>query len=128
MSKKKSLQSKKKEIKRKLKKSAGELSIPDKSQLQAIALKYDLKKRKVPQVVALGKGKIAESILSIAEEYEVPLYEDKTLANILSKLQIKSNIPANLFKIIAEVLAFIYYLEKVAEAKRKSRDKFRKIK
>lgn len=124
---KRKIEEKKQEIKRKLKKNISELSIKDREKLQAIALKHDVKSRKVPRVVATGKGIIAEEILKIAQQHDVPLYEDASLASILSKLQLETVIPPALFKMVAEILAFIYYLEKLAERKAKTRDKFRNL-
>ena len=124
---KRKIEEKKQEIKRKLKKNISELSIKDREKLQAIALKHDVKSRKVPRVVATGKGIVAEEILKIAQQHDVPLYEDASLASILSKLQLETVIPPALFKMVAEILAFIYYLEKLAERKAKTRDKFRNL-
>ena len=124
---KKKIEEKKREIKKKLKKNISELTKKDKDKLQAIALKHDVKSRKVPRVVATGKGVIAEEILKIAEQNDVPMYEDASLADILSKLDLETAIPPTLFKMVAEILAFIYYLEKLAERKAKTKDKFKKL-
>ena len=61
MAKRKKLQRKKSDLKKKLKKSIDDLDVKDKSKLQAIAIKYDEDKGNAPTIVATGKGKIAES-------------------------------------------------------------------
>ncbi len=81
----------------------------DKS-LKAVALKYDGKKDKAPRVIAKGRGNIAEKIIDVAKEHNVPLYEDKNLIQVLEALDLETNIPPELYRAVAEVLAFIYRL------------------
>jgi len=77
---------------------------------KAVALKYDGKSDKAPRVIARGRGDIAEKIIDIAKEYNVPLYEDKNLIQILEALDLETEIPPELYRAVAEVLAFIYRL------------------
>ena len=77
---------------------------------KAVALKYDGKKNKAPRVVAKGRGAIAEKIIDIAKEHHVPLYEDKNLIQILEALDLETEVPPELYRAVAEVLAFIYRL------------------
>ena len=77
---------------------------------RAVALKYDQKKDGAPRVVARGRGEIAEKIVEIAKANNVPLYEDKNLAQILEALDLETEIPPELYRAVAEVLAFIYRL------------------
>lgn len=77
---------------------------------QAVALKYDRKKDKAPRVIAKGRGNIAEKIIDIAKEHNVPLYEDKNLIQVLEALDLETDIPSELYRAVAEVLAFIYRL------------------
>lgn len=77
---------------------------------KAVALKYDRKKDKAPRVIAKGRGNIAEKIIDIAKEHNVPLYEDKNLIQVLEALDLETNIPPELYRAVAEVLAFIYRL------------------
>jgi flagellar biosynthesis protein len=77
---------------------------------KAVALKYDQKKDKSPRVIAKGRGNIAEKIIDIAKEHNVPLYEDKNLIQILEALDLETEIPPELYRAVAEVLAFIYRL------------------
>ncbi len=119
---------KRKELEKKLKTRMDELSNKDKENLQAIAIKYDKDSKKAPTIVASGRGKIAKQIVTLAEENKIPMVEDPKLSKLLSSLKIKSEIPANLFKIVAEILAFIFYLEKMATKRSSLRSKFKRIK
>jgi flagellar biosynthesis protein len=77
---------------------------------KAAALCYDQARDMAPRVVAKGKGHIAEQIVRVARENDVPLVEDGNLANVLEALELESQIPAELYRAVAEVLAFIYRL------------------
>ena len=77
---------------------------------KAVALKYDRKKDNAPRVIAKGRGEIAEKIIEVAKAHNVPLYEDKNLIQILEALDLETEIPPELYRAVAEVLAFIYRL------------------
>ena len=75
---------------------------------KAVALTYDTQKDKAPRVVAKGKGYLADKIIEIARQHDVPLYEDQNLVQVLEALDIETEIPPELYQAVAEVLAFIY--------------------
>jgi flagellar biosynthesis protein len=77
---------------------------------KAVALKYDPEKDHAPKVIAKGRGEIAAKIIEIAKAYNLPLYEDKNLIQILEALELETEIPPELYRAVAEVLAFIYRL------------------
>ncbi len=80
----------------------------------AIAIKYDAKEMAAPKVVAKGKDLIAHKIKEIAVENKVPIVEDKPLAQLLFKtVDIDEQIPPELFKAVAQILAYIYQMKKV---------------
>jgi len=79
------------------------------SKENAVALKYE--NERAPTVIASGKGATADEILRIAEESGIPLYENKELAELLSHLELGEEIPEILYRTIAEVIAFAYYLQ-----------------
>ena len=79
---------------------------------KAVALKYDQEKANAPKVVAKGRGEVAEKIIEIAKAHNLPLYEDKNLVSILEALEVESEIPPELYRAVAEVLAFIYRLNR----------------
>lgn len=81
---------------------------------KAVALRYDREKENSPRVVAKGKGLLAEKIIEIAREHGVTIYEDKELIEILSRIELYQVIPVELYQVIAEVLAFVYRMNKNA--------------
>ena len=80
--------------------------------LKAVALKYDKEKEQAHKVIAKGKAEVAEKIIAIAKTHNLPLYEDKHLVQILEALDLETEIPPELYRAVAEVLAFIYRLNK----------------
>lgn len=79
----------------------------------AIALRYDSLNMAAPSVIAKGAGVIAQRIKEIAAENNVPLVEDKPLAQALYKaVDIGEPIPENLFQAVAEVLAYVYNMKR----------------
>lgn len=81
----------------------------------AVALRYDIDRDKAPLVLASGRGPVADEILRIAEDNKIPLYEDPELAKLLSKLELDVEIPPELYTLVAEVLFFVYKLDRMAE-------------
>lgn len=79
----------------------------------AVALKYDQAKNSAPSVVAKGADLIAEKIRELARENNVPIVENKPLAQVLYKLvKVEDLIPENLYRSVAEVLAYVYSLRR----------------
>ncbi|MFK7159784.1 EscU/YscU/HrcU family type III secretion system export apparatus switch protein [Marinospirillum sp. MEB164] len=89
------------------------LRSPRKPIKRALALEYD--GVGAPRLTAKGAGEIAEKIIAIAQEAEVPLYEDPHLAAALSQLELGDPVPELLYRAIAEVLAFVYDMERLQE-------------
>lgn len=84
---------------------------------KAVALKYNPQTRSAPVVVAKGKGVVAEGILKRAAENGVPVQEDASLVEVLSKLDLEQEIPPELYQLVAEVLSFVYRSDKRAAAR-----------
>ena len=77
----------------------------------AIALKFDARQMIAPRVVAKGAGFVAQRIKEIAEEHQIPIVEERPLAQVLFKMvEIGDDIPAELYRAVAEVLAYVYRL------------------
>ena len=74
----------------------------------AVALEYD--GESAPKVTAKGVNAIADKIIAIANENGVPLQENDGLVNILSQMDLGEEIPENLYRAVAEVIAFAYIL------------------
>lgn len=81
---------------------------------QAAALRYEHGRDQAPKVVAKGRGKIAQRIIELARRHQVPLVEDASLANLLDALEVDSDIPPELYRAVAEVLVFVYRLNRGA--------------
>lgn len=79
---------------------------------KAVALKYEKEKHVAPQIIAKGQREIAKKIIEKAQEFNIPLYEDANLTEILSKLEVGSLIPPEIYKAVAEILAWVYMLDK----------------
>jgi flagellar biosynthesis protein len=76
---------------------------------QAIALKYD--EISAPKLTAKGHDELAEQIIQLARAHNIPIYENSELVRILSKLELGDEIPEILYRVIAEIIAFAYYLQ-----------------
>jgi len=76
----------------------------------AAALKYDSTRDNAPKVTARGRGAVAENIIKVAEENGIPIKNDRDLVQVLCKLDVGSEIPVELYRAVAEILAFVYSL------------------
>lgn len=74
---------------------------------KAAAVEYN-KGYTAPVVTAIGFGEIAEKILNVAKDNDIPVIENNMLAEELCKLDINEDIPLDLYKPVAEIIAFIY--------------------
>ena len=79
---------------------------------RAVALKYERGKAPAPKVTAKGRGLVAEKILAIARENNIPVRQDKLLLDALYKLDVNEEIPEELYRVIAEILAFVYRMNR----------------
>ena len=74
---------------------------------KAVALQYDTGSS-APVIVASGMGYVAEKIVEVAADSGVPIYEDNSLATILTQLKLGQEIPEELYKAIVEI--YVYFL------------------
>lgn len=74
---------------------------------RAVALKYD-QSSGAPIIVASGMGYMAEKMVEVAEDNGVPIYEDNSLATMLSQLQLGQQVPPELYQAIVQI--YIYFL------------------
>jgi flagellar biosynthesis protein len=79
-----------------------------KQRTTAAALAYDPGSDSAPRVVANGQGPIAEKIIALARENNIPVYDDPGLTAALSTVNLGQEIPPELYLVVAEVLAYIY--------------------
>ena len=82
------------------------------SPIIAAALGYDQKTDPAPRVLACGSKEIAKNIIQISKENQIPIREDPILAETLLKVDLNGVIPPELYEIIAEILVYVYKLEK----------------
>ena len=75
---------------------------------KAAALRYNTEKESAPRVVAKGEGKSAENIIKIAELHNLPIRKNEDLIELLSKVELDKEVPAALYKAVAEIFSFIY--------------------
>lgn len=77
------------------------------NQKRAVALSYNPAKDRAPKVVAKGKGRTAERILELARKNDVPVRADPTLVQVLSRLKVDQEIPPEVYRAVALILAFL---------------------
>ncbi|MCR4654204.1 MAG: EscU/YscU/HrcU family type III secretion system export apparatus switch protein [Eubacterium sp.] len=88
-------------------------------QQKAAALRYDPEKNGAPVIVASGMGYMAEKITETAMKAGVPVYEDDSLASLLTQLKLGKEIPEELFQAIVEI--YVYFLGFTGESKSKDK-------
>ncbi len=92
---------------------------PKKEKVTATALGYEHDSMNAPQVIATGKGYVAERIIETAKEHNIPIQKDPVLAEALSQLDLGQEIPPQLYQAVAEILAFIMETDRRFGASRK---------
>ena len=83
------------------------MNVKTRNQL-AVALHYD--RKGAPRVVAKGRGTIGAKIVEVAKAHDIPIEENEVLAGALSNVELDDEIPAELYKAVAEVLIFVMRL------------------
>jgi flagellar biosynthesis protein len=81
---------------------------------KAVALIYEPGEGTAPVMVAKGKGHLADLILEKAKENGIPVQEDSSLVEVLSKLDVDQEIPNELYTLVAEILSFVYRSDRKA--------------
>ena len=76
---------------------------------KAVALRYDENREAAPVIVASGLGYVAEKIVEIANDNDVPVYEDNSLATVLTQLELGTEIPEELYQAIVDI--YVYFLK-----------------
>lgn len=89
------------------------------SKRAAVAMRYDVDRDKAPMILATGRGPVADEIVRVAEDNKIPLYEDPELAGLLSKLELDTEVPPELYMLVAEVLFFVYQLDRMSAKREK---------
>ena len=79
---------------------------------KAVALAYDPARQRAPRIVGKGLGRLADVIIDIARKAGVHIHEDPDLVGFLLALDIGDEIPEELYVAVAEILAFVYQIDK----------------
>jgi flagellar biosynthetic protein FlhB len=77
----------------------------------SVAVSYDRSAMDAPRIIAKGADHLAFRIREIAREHKVPIVENKPVARALYKMEVGDEIPEEMFKAVAEVLAYVYSLK-----------------
>ena len=77
----------------------------------AVAIKYDRATMSAPEVVAKGRGGVAEKLITMAKENGIPVVENKLLVEMLDNLNLNQQIPGELYQVVAEILVAVYKAE-----------------
>ena len=85
---------------------------------KAVALTYDEDNQAAPVIVASGMGYMARKIVETAKENGVPVYEDNSLATVLTQLDLGSEIPEELYAAIVDI--YVYFLNYGEKRKRRA--------
>lgn len=70
-----------------------------------------------PKVTAKGRGAVAERLITMARENQIPVVEDKMLVEMLDQLNVNQEIPGELYQVVAEILVAVYKAETAANKK-----------
>jgi flagellar biosynthesis protein len=84
----------------------------DNKMRKAAVLKYKHQIDRAPRLVAKGKGMVADRILELARKHRIPIQSDPALVEVLSQLDIDQEIPPDLYRAVAQVLAYVYGVTK----------------
>ena len=86
----------------------------------AISLKYSGGSNHAPKVTAKGQGWVAEKIIAMAQQQNIPIKKDKDLVELLEKIDVGREIPESLYKLVAELLAWVYQINNEYPKNRKT--------
>ncbi len=87
---------------------------------KAVALNYDIDVDSAPKITAKGKGSLANNIIKIAQDNDIPIKKDEDLVELLSAIDIDKEIPDSMYKAVSEIFSFIYDLTTLERRKRES--------
>ena len=86
--------------------------LSEEQEQKAVAVRYDVEKDRAPRVTAKGRSLVADRILAEAKKNGIPVYQNKSLVNMLMALEIDREIPPELYRTIAEVRAHVYRIDR----------------
>lgn len=90
---------------------------PSDRRKRAAALRYDPDVDRAPRLVARGDGHLADRILAVAREHGIPVHEDRALVDLLARLDLEAEIPTDLYRVVAEIIAFVFRVQNEARTR-----------
>ncbi len=84
---------------------------------RAVALRYEAGRDRAPRVSAKGAGQVAEKIIELARSENIPISEDPDLVSALIQLDFYAEVPPELYRAVAEILAFAYRVNRKLKAR-----------
>ena len=82
---------------------------------QAVAMKYKAYEDSAPKVIAKGNGEIAKKIIQKAKEYDIAIFQNPELTQMLMNVEIDEEVPPKLYEAVVEVFVWLHKTEKKAE-------------
>jgi flagellar biosynthesis protein len=82
---------------------------------KAVAMKYKVYEDNAPKVIAKGNGEIAKKIIQKAREYDVSIFQNEELVNMLMDVELDSEIPTELYQAVVEVFVWLKNTEQKAQ-------------
>ena len=82
---------------------------------QAIAMKYKAYENSAPKVIAKGSGEIAKKIIQKAKEYDIAIFQNPELTQMLMNVEVDEEVPPKLYEAVVEVFVWLHKTEKKAE-------------
>ncbi len=79
--------------------------------LKAAALKYDSDQNASPELLAKGRGEVAQKILKLAKEHDISVFQNKALVDSLLELDVHEEIPPRLYQAVAELFSWLIRTE-----------------
>lgn len=84
----------------------------DEKKRKAAALQYRHQVDQAPKVTAKGQGAVADRIIDMAKAHNIPIKSDPALVEVLCRLDVDREIPPELYRAVAQILAYVYRMTK----------------
>jgi flagellar biosynthesis protein len=82
---------------------------------KAVAMKYKAYEDNAPKVIAKGSGEIAKKIIEKAKEFDISIFQNPELTDMLMNVEIDEEVPAELYKAVVEVFIWLHKTEQKAQ-------------
>ena len=83
----------------------------------AVALQWDSEIDDAPRLIAAGKGVLADRILALAEQADIPIVVKEPLVDVIISLKPGTEIPPQMFRLTAEIYAFLSKIDRLSRIK-----------